>query len=326
MNKKNIFVTGGTGFIGSHLVKELLSKGYDVTCLVRNPRKKKEFLNDDVRYILGNLNNIEKVKNEITGHDVVFHLGAIRGEYDIPWEYYYKINVDATRLLAEISLQSGISKFLYMSSVGVYGTSPLVVPADIKTPYNPDSKYHKSKMLAEKIVLEKSHLMDAIIIRPTITYGSYDRGFLYRLARYVKMGFFPIVNNGRNLIHLVYVKGLVEGLIKTMEINAEIKILIMADKHPLEFIKLIKLIALSLNKDIKTIKMPQIPSLALCKIYDRVITPITKGLSTEVSFKLLSLPWFYDIKKSINEIGYQPYQTEKMIKNTIFWYLENGWL
>ena len=61
-------------------------------------------------------------------------------------------------------------------------------------------------------------------------------------------------------------------------------------------------------------------------MFDRVITPITKGLSTEMSFKILSLPWFYDIEKSINEIGYQPYQTEKMINNTILWYLKNGWL
>jgi nucleoside-diphosphate-sugar epimerase len=326
MNDNNIFLTGGTGFIGRHLVKELVGKGYNVTCLIRNPKKKKVFLNDDINFIVGNLQNVEKVKKDITGHDFVYHLAAIRGEYNIPWEHYYKINVEATRKLFEMSIMSGISKFLYISSVGVYGTSPIIVPADAQTQYNPDSKYHKSKMLAEKILLQKSHLLDTLIIRPTITYGSYDRGFLYRLAQYVKKGVFPIFNHGNNLVHLLYVKGLVEGLIKLMEIETKSKIFIFADHNPIKFKKLLKLIALPLKKEIKTLKMPHMSTLTFFKLIDRVITPIIKWPSTEISYKLLSLPWFYDIEKSIKEIGYQPYQTEKMIHNTISWYIQHGWL
>lgn len=323
---KRIFVTGATGFIGHHLVEELVSKGHDITCLVRDPKKKNDVTRMGMRSVEGDLTNFEKWKTHVRGQDVVFHLAAIRGEWNIPWEKYYRVNVEATQKLAKISAQAGVSKFLYISSVGVHGTSPMRVPADEETPYNPDSYYHTSKMLAEQAVLEQAESLTTIVVRPTITYGPSDTGFLYRIASNVRKGFFPVVGRGNSKIHILYVKGLVEALTSAMEVNSKGQVYLLADRNPIEFRNLIQAVAFSMRKKVRIIRLPFKLFLELSKIYDIFVTPMVKGLSMKVSFKLLSLPWYYSINKAVNEIGYQPYQTEEMVKKTIAWYIQQGWL
>lgn len=326
METKRVFVTGVTGFIGGHLIEELARRGHDITCLIRNPKKKSNLTHISLRPVMGDLVNVEKLKKHIKGQDVVFHLAAIRGERKIPWGRYYKINVEATRKLIEMSTQAGVSKFLYISSVGVHGTSPLQIPADEETPYNPDSYYHKSKMLAEQVVLKQAEFLPTLIIRPTITYGPSDTGFLYRIARNVRRGFFPIVGLGDNKVHILYVKGLVEALIKAMEVNSTGNVYILADKSPIEFRNLIQLVASFMGKKVRTIQVPFKPFMELSEVYDVFVTPITKGMSMKMSFKILSLPWHYNINKAVREIGYQPYQTKEMVENTLAWYIKQGWL
>jgi len=327
METKRVFVTGATGFIGSHLVEELARRGHVVTCLVRNPKKMAGFSHLGLKPVIGDLEKTDKLKEHIKGQDVVFHLAAIRGELKIPWETYYKVNVEAVQRLVEISADVGVSKFLYISSVGVLGTSPLRVPADEETPYNPDSRYHKSKMLAEQAVLKLSKSLNTIVIRPTITYGPYDTGFLYRVARMVKGGFFPMVGVGNNKTHVLFVRGLVEALVKALEVECGTgQIYILGDKNPLEFRNLVQLVASSIHKKVRIIRVPFEPFMEFSKMYDTFIMPIVKGLSMEISFKLLSLPWHYNIEKAVEEIGYRPYKTEEMVGNTLDWYVQQGWL
>lgn len=327
METKRIFVTGATGFIGRHLVKELAQQGHIVTCLVRKPEKMINFAHIGLRLVTGNLTGFEKWKKCVNGQDVVFHLAAIRGEFKIPWETYYKVNVDATRRLVEISAQCGASKFFYISSVGVHGTSPLQVPADEQTPYNPDSYYHKSKMLAEQTVLKWVNSLNITVIRPTITYGPNDVGFLYRVAKIAKNGFFPTAGQGENKIHILHAKGLVQTLIRAMGNNSTSgQIYIIADKSPIKLRELVQFIGISIHEKVRFINVPFEPLLKLTEIYDELVAPIVKGRSMAISFKLLSLPWYYSIRKAVNELQYHPYQTEEGVKDTIQWYVKQGWL
>lgn len=327
METKRVFVTGATGFVGRHLVAELAHKGHIVTCLARAPEKLRSLGQICARAIIGDLKNPGKLEKHINGQDVVFHLAAIRGEWKISWDKYYRVNVEATKRLLEFSANAGVSKFVFVSSVGVLGTSPNEVPADEKTPHNPDSRYHKSKMLAEQAVLKWAEFLNTTIIRPTITYGPYDVGFLYRTAKIVKRGFFPVVNKGDNKIHILYVKGLVKTLIESMmSTHNSGQIYIVADKRPIKFRNLVSLIGALINEKVKIINIPSKPFLNLAKTYDRVIAQILNGRSMEISFKLLSLPWHYSIRKVVNEMGYQPYQTEEKVKDTLLWYVERGLL
>jgi len=324
---QRVFVTGGTGFIGRHFVEEIARQGHVVTCLIRNPKKMAELDHIGVRFVRGNLINIGKVKEHIERQDIVFHLAAIRGERKISWAEYYKVNVEATQRLLEISANTGVSRFVYASSVGVHSTSPTNLPADEKTPYCPDSFYHKSKMLAEHVVFKWTKFLHTTVIRPTITYGPNDVGFLYRVAKIAKNGFFPVVGQGENKIHILYVKGLVETLINAMSANnASGEIYIIADKCPIKFRDLVQFIGAYINRKLKIVSVPFEPFLKLTEIYDELIAPIVKGKSMVISFKLLSLPWYYSIRKVVSELRYRPYHTEDRVKDTIKGYLNQGWL
>lgn len=327
METQRIFVTGGSGFIGQYLVKEMASQGHIVTCLIRNPKKMERLDLGNVRFVVGDLVSIEKVERKIDKQDMIFHLAAIRGERKIPWDEYYKVNVEATQKLLEFSAKTGVSKFIYISSVGVHGTSPMELPADEKTPYNPDSYYHKSKMMAEHVVFKWMKLLNILVIRPTITYGLNDAGFLYRVAKIAKNGLFPVVAEGENKIHLLYIKGLTETLIEaTRNNNTSGQIYIVADKRPIRFRDLIQFIGSSIGKKIRMINVPFKPFLKFAGIYDELVAPAVKGKSMTISFKLLSLPWYYDIRKAVNELRYRPYETEESVKETIQSYIKQGLL
>jgi nucleoside-diphosphate-sugar epimerase len=275
----------------------------------------------------GDLANLDELTTHVNQQDYIFHLAAIRGESKIPWETYYRVNVEATRKLVEASARFGVSKFIYVSSVGVHGTSPIQVPSDECAPYNPDSCYHRSKVLAEQFVLNAANSLNTVVIRPTVTYGQNDVGFLYRAAKIVKRGFFPVIGHGRNRVHLLYVKGLVEALARAMGSNkASRQIYLVADEAPIKMIELIQCIGTSLGRAVRLVNIPRGPFSKLTEIYDRLISPPIKGRSMAISFRLLSLPWYYSIKKAVNELGYHPYKTEEEVRDTIRWYVKNGWL
>ncbi|UCG45586.1 MAG: NAD-dependent epimerase/dehydratase family protein, partial [Candidatus Bathyarchaeota archaeon] len=267
------------------------------------------------------------IKEHVNRQDVVFHLAAIRGEFSIPWKTYYRINVEATRRLTELSFQSGVSTLVYVSSVGVHGTSPSRVPADEQSPYNPDSSYHRSKMMAEQVIQGYADSLDTVIVRPTITYGPSDTGFLHRVARIARTGFFPIVGEGANRVHLLHIDGLTALLARVMvEHHTSGRIYIAADKSPIRFRDLVKSTRVSAEENLRFIRIPFTPFLRLAEAYDRLIAPALKARSLEISFRLLSQPWYYSIKRAVKELGYHPHETESNVKKTVQWYFTQGWL
>jgi nucleoside-diphosphate-sugar epimerase len=323
-----VFLTGATGFIGGHVATRLNEMGYQTTCLVR----KSNVLSDmpNISLLSGDLESICDRKTAyglVKGHDYVIHCAAIRGEQNLPWADYHQINVDATRSLLEAALNAGVKRFVFLSSVGVLGTMPRQLPAHEETPYEPDSKYHKSKMLAEQQAIEFSrHGLHTVVIRPSVTYGPYDNGMFLRVARIAAKGFFPIIRGGRNLIHLTYIDGLVDAIIKALDAPvAPGSVYIIADAQPIAFKPFIDLIAGSLHRDVRYVNIPSSMMAVLgAKICDTLLMAIQKGASLTSSTKILSLPWYYECSKAVRELGYQPYDTREQVPGTMEWLLTNG--
>lgn len=327
-----IFLTGATGFIGGHLVKHLDKLSHHVTCLVRKDNALKKSPNIKlVKEELGSLCDRDLAYKLINGHEYVIHCAAIRGEMRLPWSEYFKINVDATCSLLEAARKAGVKKFIYLSSVGVLGTMPLELPANEDTPYNPDSNYHKSKMMAEKRVIECSNGsdFDTVVIRPSITYGPEDNGFLLRISRMVGKGYFPLISGGRNKIHLTYINGLIDAIVKALKLPAGNgkKVYTIVDTQPISFRELIEIIANSLGHKVKFVNIPSKALFFLgTRSYDAVLGPVRKSPSLTMSAKILALPWYYDADKAKKELTYVPFDTRKCVPETVRWLKENGWL
>lgn len=179
---KNVLVTGGSGFIGSHLVEELVKKRANVTCFIKyNARKEignlKEVMEknpEKIKLIFGDIEEFHGVKKAIKGQEIVFHLAAnISVPYSIerPTEVI-KTNVNGTTNLLEACRGEKLEKVLIISSSEIYGTAQYV-PVDEIHPLNCQSPYAASKIAKEKIAESflKSHNVPIVIIRPFNTYG-----------------------------------------------------------------------------------------------------------------------------------------------------------
>jgi len=285
---ERILLTGATGFVGRNLLGDLVESGYDVYVIIRrspgfnikaNVITLKDPENRDWRFFskLVSDNNIKSI----------IHVGAITGEKRMSWKQYYRTNVMWTKNLA-LGLINGTKthRFIFISTVGVYGTNPLKLPADEMTQLNPDGKYHQSKVLAEKELLRLKEFYDLnlVILRPTIMYGYWDYGFLYKISRLVKLRIFPLVGNP--IVHLLDVKkasNIIKLLLKKRKISG---IYNLCDDYPVHIKQILDYLS-----SISGGGYIRIPG-DMCKYLNKLQLQL---VSTRI--KLLCNSWYYDNSK-----------------------------
>ena len=177
---KRLFITGATGFIGSHLAEIFVEKGYNVVAYDRyNPANHWGWLEDshyigDIEVILGDVRDYDSVSKAMEGCDVVFHLAALIG---IPYSYvsplaYIRTNVEGTYNVLEAAKNLGSEQVLVTSTSETYGTAQYV-PIDEDHPLVGQSPYAASKIAADQLALSyyRSFDLPVKIVRPFNTYG-----------------------------------------------------------------------------------------------------------------------------------------------------------
>jgi nucleoside-diphosphate-sugar epimerase len=233
---KTHLVTGATGFIGHHLVETLLSGGESVRILVRDRRKIPARWQERVEVIEGDLAVALSLKEAVRNCDEVYHLAGVINLPAGQERDFYRINLDGTKNIfkAVIEENPGIKRFLYCSSVGVLG--PLkVLPANEKTPCNPSNDYEKSKLAAERWVLEEAnhHDIPVCVVRPAWVYGPGDRRTFPIFSMIAKKRFI-MIGKGSTWIHPVFVADLARGMIQCSRTPEAVgKTVILAGKQPI---------------------------------------------------------------------------------------------
>ncbi len=201
-------VTGGTGFIGSHLVEALRARGDQVTCLVRSPKKAKALEEAGVSLVYGDLEHERSVAVFVEGADVVFHLASLLAA---PSEQeFLRVNRDGAGRLALAARVAGVQRFLHVSSLAVTGPTQPGFPLDETERPAPVSPYGRSKRAGEEAVKDSG--VPATILRPPLVYGPRDRELL-RLFNMVKRGVAPLLGDGRQQLSLVHVSDLTRALL-----------------------------------------------------------------------------------------------------------------
>ncbi|MBI39125.1 MAG: NAD-dependent dehydratase [Leptospiraceae bacterium] len=174
-------VTGGAGFIGSHVVRNLLERKYKVRVLAlpSEPRNRLEGL--DVEIMDGDLTNPADLDRALKGIDSVFHLAAVHAQWMPDFRPMYRVNVDGTRLLLEKSREHGVRRIVYTSTQNVIGWNPRGL-SDEETPFQEfkkSSHYTKSKYLAEEEVwkfIKANASPEIVILNPSGPFGPGDTG------------------------------------------------------------------------------------------------------------------------------------------------------
>ncbi|PSQ89468.1 MAG: NAD-dependent epimerase [Bacteroidetes bacterium QH_2_63_10] len=217
--KKTVFVTGGTGFVGSHLVEELLRRDVDeIRCLVRTDPK---WLADlDVEYVRGDLSDVAMLWEALDGVDEVYH---VAGRTQAPTEdKFYEANVQATlNLLGAVKHAApDLDRVLVTSSLAAVGRCEQDVATE-DVPLRPVSMYGRSKAQMEEALREQpettpdsyAEALPLTIVRPPAVYGPRDRDIL-DFFRAVKQHVCPVVGGGSaRTLSLVHVRDLVAGMV-----------------------------------------------------------------------------------------------------------------
>ncbi len=212
---KRILVTGATGFIGGHLARRLHQEGAHVLALERTPGKGDSLRKLGIEVVQGDI--IDHVRMESIINDnvqIVMHIAAWLNPNKNP-DNASVVNVEATRRLAEISAAANIERFVYTSSVAVYGLHgdrDVDEGAELK-PYG--DTYGDTKIQSEEMLHQVARQtgLDYAIVRPGMVYGPGSPGWTIRMADMARRGVFPMVNHGRGTAPVIYIDDLVELLV-----------------------------------------------------------------------------------------------------------------
>lgn len=208
-----VFVTGANGFVGAAVCKKLLERGDEVHGLVRQTSDLSLLAGLDVSLHIGSMNHPAQIKPVLEGVEVVYHIAAAVSDWgSLAW--FRKINVEGTQALMDVAAESGVGRFVYVSSVAVHSFSDARVK-DEHAPQEPTPfPYCQSKREAELAVTQfHGKGMDTVIIRPGDVFGPGDRTSLLKMADMLERGQMMLVGGGNALGAFTYVENLADGIV-----------------------------------------------------------------------------------------------------------------
>ncbi len=319
-----VFLTGGTGFIGSHLIGILLAQGEEIFALVRDPARASWADGKNINLLHGDLFSIPALPS---GIDLVFHLaGKTKARTSAD---YYTSNLEGTASLFRALLAAGVSpRVVFLSSLAAAGPSRSAKGVKESDPARPVTHYGLSKLQAEEEALRHKDRFPLVIIRACAVYGPQDADFLH-FFRWINRGILPTVP-GRRLISLCYVKDLVQALILCGRKNLPSgEIVNIADPLPYTWEEVGEAAGRVLGKRLKKVIIP-LPLFyfiaSLSEFVDRFKSkPGVISRQKYLDFKQSA--WIADVSKARELLSFQPrFDLETGLNETMGWYVEQGCL
>ncbi len=214
-----VFVTGGSGFIGGHVIEGLVASGHEVRAMARSARsegKVERFGAEARRCSLGAVST-----NDLDGVDVIVHCAAFAEEWGTR-EQFWRANVDGTVQLLEVAKEAGVSRFVHIGTEAALFNGAELVDVDETAPYPTPQRflYSESKAEAEKHVLGASdEAFAALSIRPRMVWGPRDATILPALIRIANEGGFAWIDGGRALTSTTYISNLVDAIVQALTLG-----------------------------------------------------------------------------------------------------------
>ncbi len=328
-DKQIAVVTGGNGFVGSHLVDLLLEKGFVVKCITRKSSDLKWLQGKDVKIWDCGLNNKDALKEVIKDSDYIFHVaGVVKSKTK---EGYFKGNVETTRTLIEAAIESkaNIKRFLVVSSQTVTGPSVDGIPVNEDTECKPITTYGKSKLEEEKLVLSYKDKLPVTICRAPAVYGERDTE-IYIYFKTFSKGLTTTIGFNEKKLSLIHVSDLVNGfyLAATNDI-AKGKIYFISSEEFYTWPQINNITAKIIGRKPIVIKVPHslVYTIAAFAQFTAMFSSKPATLNIEKARDITQQYWICDSSKAVKELGYhQNISIEEGIKRTVDWYKKMKWI
>jgi nucleoside-diphosphate-sugar epimerase len=240
-----VFVTGGTGFTGSHVVPLLLKKGYEVRCLHRPGSDRSILPQPTIKWALGDVSDSQALSASMQGTDALVNIASLGfGHADS---------------ILRAAKDAGIQRAIFVSTTAIF------------TQLNPKSK--KVRIAAE-LAIETSGLRYTIL-RPTMIYGSPRDRNMWRLIRFMRYSpIIPIFGDGNYLQQPIYVGDVAQAIVNCLCNDQTIgKSYNIAGKVPLTYNQVIDTIARLINRRVWKIHIPSAPVVSLLRFFERIYLP-----------------------------------------------------
>jgi len=309
-----VFVTGGTGLVGEPVVRKLVERGDTVTALVRSESGAARMKSLGATPVFGAVEE-SRTWDAVAGAEAVVHAAAIVAART-PWQTFFQVNVEGTRLAAAAARRLG-ARLIHISSVAVYGRHAADEPPGSRSensPFGPlddHDFYARSKRLAESMVRAEAALgLEAAMLRPCVIYGEADRLFLPRIASIARHGWLPRIGAGDEPMAVVHAESVGDAVLRALDTpRAVSRIYQVTNDGEITAREFIAALADGLGRRIRTVPLPEGAALAMAHTTQAVLRLIGPGLypgtvTGAVRFWRGGNP--YTSARAAAELGWQP--------------------
>ena len=327
-------VIGGTGFIGSRIVDDLLAKGFSVRVTVR---KKRPAAFEDaqkcgpVEFVYGDVLDPDSIRECVKGVDLVFACFGLLGKWGIPDRAYRQTNVQGVINVLEATPEGGIGQFIHLSSAGVLGPLAGGVVADESFPLRPSNIYETTKSEAEEEV-HRCAVRRAIpftIIRPEFVYGPGDMHVL-GLFKAIARKRFLLIGSGASLLHPTYIDDLVGGIaLCTGNEKALGQTFLITGKEPVSVKNLALAIADELEVALPNVRIPIHVARLMAAFFEAAarLNACSDPILTRARVKFFTENRAFTAEKARRQLGYLPQvDFREGVRRTVCWYRNQGHL
>lgn len=319
-------VTGGTGFLGSHIVDELVDSGYDVRVMARETSNITRYQKmQGVELVVGDITRPKTLSMTMEDVDVIFNNAAIMEDWG-SWSKFQPINVDGTRNVLEAARMKEIPKIVHTSSTAVYGFPNSLEGIHEGALKRPVGKYQKSKWAAEQVVSEyvNNYGMDIVNVRPPLILGSRDQYTTPLVVESIQKGDMVIIGNGKQRQSVVHARDTAQCLRLTAEtpnIRGEAFNVTSFDSSVFElYSKHANLLAESSDFQHIPYRLAYIFGV-ISGFWGTITHKKESPLITTFRTKLLGTNYLIDSSKAKEKLDYQPqFDLERTVRDSLQWY------
>lgn len=327
------FVTGATGFVGSHVADELVRRGYTVRCLTRPTSSLQWLEGTPVERAVGSLTDPASLTKAVEGADIVVHVAGLTAARNR--EEFFQGNQLATRNLLEATQKAApnLKRFLHVSSQAAVGPSPsLEQPVNEDTVPRPLTAYGESKKAAEDEVFARKDAFPVTIVRPPAVFGQRDTAIFSFFKTVGRMGILPLMGFNTKYLSLIHCYDLARGIVDAAEsANTVGKAYFVASEELYTWEQIAECTRKAFGSTRSAFKI-------------RLPEPVVMGVAgvSEVFGKFSSKPpvfnyekgkdfiqdyWTCSVERAMQDFGYrQQVSLQDGITQTVEWYIANKWL
>jgi dihydroflavonol-4-reductase len=325
------FLTGATGFVGSHVARALAQQGFDLRLLVRASSNKTNIEDLNADLVIGDLRDPASLEQGIAGCDVVLHVAADYRLWVRDPDEMYRANVEGTRAILAAARRNNVRRVVYTSSVATMGFTSNGQPADENSPVSLDNMigpYKRSKFMAEQVAIEAARAgQDVVIVNPTTPVGERDikptpTGRI--VIDFLKKKFPAYVDTGLNLVD---VKECARGHIAALEKGRSGERYILGGEN-LTLKQILDKLAAITGLPSPKVKVPYILALAT-GVVDEIYTGRIRGREPRATIDAVRMgrkKMFASSAKAERELGWKVVPVDDALRRAVTWFKANGYV